>query len=371
MAPPLARPGIAQIKPHMLAAEDPSLPPVRIALDSNESAFGPSPSARAAAIEAIGRIERYQESPERILAPAIAKRFGLDAEWMAIGQGSDDLLARLARAYLGPGTEMVRSRNGYLKTPNYALANDAVPVAAEDHDFCPSVDAILASVSERTRMVYLANPENPAGTHLPGREVRRLHAGLPADTLLVLDCAYEEYVDADDYEPGHRLVEEATNVVMARTFSKIFGLAGARVGWLYGPPAVLDPVRRIGLTFPVASASVAAAKAALEDVDHAARVHAENARLRAWATRSLAAAGLTVFPSQGNFVLVRLPGDGVAEAAWSTLRRQGIATRRFAAPAYKECLRMTIGLEHEVREAVEALLAFVAAPAPARAAAQS
>ncbi len=363
MSPVIARSGIGNIKRHMVDLEDATLPPVRVALDSNESAFGPSPAARRAAIKAVAHIERYQENPDRILAPAIAERFGLSPERIAIGQGSDDLLSRLARAYLGPGTEMIRSVNGYLKTPNYAFANDAKPVAAPDCDFRASIDSMLACVTERTRMVYLANPENPAGTHLSGREVRRLHAGLPAHVLLVLDCAYEEYVDADDYEPGHRLVEEAHNVVMARTFSKIFGLAGARIGWLYAPPDILDPVRRIGLTFPVSAPSVAAALAALGDRAHTEHVHRVNARQRTWATQELTAGGLKVYPSQGNFVLVRFPRPGAAKAAWLTLRRRGIATRRFAAPAYKDCLRMTIGLEEETREAVDALLDFVGTPA--------
>ena len=360
MSPPVPKQGIDRIKAHMLADVAGEFPATSIALHSNESAFGPSPNAVAAAREAITGLERYFDQPQSYLAPAIADCFELDARRIAIGQGSDDLLARLARAYLEPGSEMIRSANGYPKAPNYAHANDAVPVSAPDADLTASVDAILDSVTERTRMVYLANPDNPTGTYLGGAELHRLHEGLADHVLLVLDCAYEEYVDAPDYEPGHKLVEAAENVVMTRTFSKIFGLAGARVGWLYGPPAVVDTVTRIGLTFPVSSPSIAAAHAALQDKDHVQHVYAINRRLRNDLSRSLGALGLKVRPSQTNFLLVEfLDPDRSAEAAWVSLRRKGIVVRRFAAAAYRDCLRITLGLESEVAAAEQAIEAFL------------
>ncbi len=349
--------GIGRIKQHMLSGEADGLPPVSIALNSNESTFGPSPRAIAAFQAAGFGLERYCENPETAMAPALAARFGLDPHRIAIGQGSDDLLARLARAYLGPDTEMLRSANGYLKAPNYAFANNAEPVGVADHDFTASVDNLLAGVTERTRMVYLANPENPAGTYLSGAEVRRLHAGLPQNVLLIIDCAYEEYVDAPDYEPGHRLVEEASNVVMTRTFSKIFGLAGARMGWMYGPPEVVDVVTRIGLTFPVCSGTVAASVAALEDEAHTRHIFEENRANRDRLSRSLNALGLQVTPSQGNFILVRFPDPArSAEAAAETLRRRGIAVRRFAAPAYADRIRITLGRRGEL-DAAETVIA--------------
>ena len=364
MPPPRARTGIEKISPHMAEIVAGSLPPVRIALDSNESAYGPSPAAREAACAAAADLHRYVADPDRILAPLIAERFDATRSAIVTGHGSDDLLSRLARAYLAPGSEMIRSAHGYLKTPNYAFANDAVPVAAADRDFRADVDSILSRVSERTRIVYLANPENPAGSYLSGAEVRRLHAALPEEVLLILDCAYEEYVGADDYEPGQRLVDDAQNVVMVRTFSKIFGLAGARVGWLYAPVPIADRVRRIGLTFPISGPSVAAARAAIVDREHTVRVRTGTARAREWTTRQLTRGGLKVYPSQGNFVLVRFPRPGDAEAAWLFLRRAGISTRRFAMPAYKDCLRLTIGLDSEMREAVTALHEFLDAAEP-------
>jgi len=360
MALARAKAGIEKIKPHMVGGATESVPPSAILLNSNESCFGASPHARAAAAAAVSSVERYLENPDHILAPAIAKQFGLDPTRITAGQGSDDLLARLARAYLGPGTELIRSANGYLKVPNYAYANDADVVSVADDAFKPSVDRMIAALTDRTRVVYLANPENPAGTYLSGAEIRRLHAALPAHVLLIIDAAYEEYVDAPDYEPAHILVEEADNVVACRTFSKIYGLAGARVGWMYGPPDVVDSVRRIGLTFPVAAPSLAAAVAALEDTAHLQSVYDTNARGRRWITAELQALGLQVIPSQANFVLIRFPDPAKsAEAVDHFLRQRGIAIRRFASPAYRDYIRITVGHPHELRAARDGIAAFL------------
>ncbi len=352
--------GIHNIKPHMLSAGDDDYPPASILLNSNESAFGPGPAAIEAATAAVSGIERYLENPTALLAPALAKRHGLDPRRIAIGNGSDDLLARLARIYLEPGSEMIRSCNGYLKTPNYAHANNATPVSVNDDDLTPSVDAMLAAVTSNTRMVYLANPENPAGSYLPGSEIRRLHKSLPAHVLLVLDCAYDEYVDAPDYEPPHLLAGSADNVVMTRTFSKIYGLAGARVGWMYGPGEVIDMVNRVGLTFPLASPSLHAAVAALDDVSHQNRVYNINRRLRASFSSAMAALGLKVYPSQTNFVLLSFSsGERSATDCDHYLRRRGIAIRRFAAAAYADCIRVTIGHEANMLAAQDAIKHFM------------
>ncbi|MDH3634913.1 MAG: aminotransferase class I/II-fold pyridoxal phosphate-dependent enzyme [Gammaproteobacteria bacterium] len=353
---------IDRIKAHMLSAEPGDYPPPAILLNSNESAFGPSQYAVQAARAAATTLHRYLENPASLLAPALARRHGLDARRITIGNGSDELLARLARIYLEPGSEMIRSCNGYLKTPNYAYANGAEPVAAADDDFTPSVDAILAAVTDNTRMVYLANPENPAGTYLGGREIRRLHESLPAKVLLVIDCAYEEYVDADDYESGQHLAGSAENVVMARTFSKIHGLAGARVGWIYAAPEIIDLVTRIGLTFPLASSSLAAALAALDDKPHQAMVFESNRRLRYEFSAAISKLGLRVYPSQTNFVLLNFADAGkTAIECDDYLRRQGIAVRRFAAPAYRDCIRVSIGLEAEMKQTLDAITQFLAA----------
>ena len=288
MSIPRAHPGIEKIKPHMVGVPRQSVPPITISLNSNESAFGPSPHAHDAARSAAGAMERYVENVDSILAPAIAEAHGLDIDRITCGQGSDDLIARLVRGYLGAGNALMRSANGYLKVPNYAHANNGNVINVHDDDFKPSVARMIDALTPETRIVYIANPENPAGTYLSGEEVRQLHAAMSEDTLLVLDCAYEEYVDAVDYEPGHKLASEAANVVTCRTFSKIHGLAGARVGWIYGAPDVIETVKRLALTFPIATPSLAAALAALQDTAHTDFVRAENARLRTWLVSELA-----------------------------------------------------------------------------------
>jgi len=342
--------GIHQIKAHMLSNDSSDFPPIRIALNSNESAFGPCQPAIDAATAATSSLARYLENPVSLLAPALAKRHGLEADRIIIGNGSDDLLARLARVYLESGSEMIRSCNGYLKTPNYAFANNAVPVSVADIEFTTSVDAIIEAVTDNTRMVYVANPENPAGTYISGAEIRRLHQALPDNVVLVLDCAYEEYVDADDYEASHILAGEVDNVVVTRTFSKIYGLAGARVGWMYASREIVDMVSRIGLTFPVASASVAAALAALEDETHIRQIYHINRRLRDSFSENMKNLGLRAYPSQTNFVLLEFePGDHSAAACADYLRHQGIAVRRFASAAYENCIRITIGFEADMK----------------------
>ncbi len=366
-APPIApesKKGINNIKPHMLGDAETDLPPVAIALDSNECAMGASQLAIEAAQAASPTLSRYKIDAASVMASAIAERFSLDVERIATGPGSDELLARLARAYLTPGSELIRSANGYLKVPNYAFANDATPVSAPDSEFTASVDSILNCVTEKTKMVYLANPDNPSGTYLPNSEINRLHAALPKHVLLVLDCAYAEYVTAED-SSIHTLVERSENVVFTRTFSKIFGLAGARVGWLYGPPSLVTTINKIGLTFPLSSSSLAACTTALLDHHHFNRVFKTNKEMRNKLAASLTQLGLKVYPSQTNFVLAEITQAGSgqddisAAGACAYLRRQGIAIRRFASPAYNDCIRITIGLESEQATAIDLLREYL------------
>lgn len=353
MASPSPRHGLLNIKPHMLPGADSLTVPVAVNLASNESALGPGVLAVAAGRAAMAAPERYAEDAPLQLAAALSCRFSLAAEKIVVGPGSDDLLARLARAYLEPGSELVRSRNGYLKVPNYAYANDAIPVSARDENFRASVDGLLECVTPRTRMVYLANPDNPTGSYLSGADLRALHGALPPHVVLVIDAAYEEYVDAPDFMPAAELVDAAENVVMTRTFSKIFGLAGLRLGWLYGPPAICDAVRRIGMTFPVSVPALAAAMAALSDRAHTGMVFLHNQRMRAEASARLNALGLRVYPSQGNFLLVGFPEDSAsAKRSHAVLREKGIAVRRFVSPAFDSCIRITLGHESELNLAL-------------------
>jgi len=358
------RPGILNIKPHMLATGLASGGGPKINLSSNENALGASPQATAAAHTALGTMERYSEDGPTLLADAIGEAFGLDPARIVCGHGSDELLQRLARGFLNPGDEVIHSVHGYLKFPNYAHAMGAVPVAAPDDDFRASVDAMLSCVTPGTRMVLLANPDNPTGTILGGAEIRRLHAGLPDNVLLVLDSAYAEYVTAADYESPVALVDAAHNVVMTRTFSKIFGMAGMRLGWLYGPPAIVDVLRRLGLTFPISSPATAAGIAALHDVEHRARVFAHNRDQLTRFCTELRALGLRYLPSNGNFVLLDFAGQQQsARQAYEFLNARGIVGRMFNSPDYRNMLRITIGLEPEMRQAMAELREFAGARA--------
>ena len=354
---PQAKSGIASIKAHMVMGAADANAKISIALDSNENAFGPSPKARDAALAASDHLERYLENPARIIVPALASHYGLEEERIAIGFGSDDLLARIARAYLEPGTALLRSQNSYLKVPNYAYGNDADAVAAPDTNFCTDVDAMLSCLTPETRIVYLANPDNPSGAMLPSTELHRLHKGLPKNVLLVIDGAYSEYVVDPAYESGVSLVRAHENVVLTHSFSKIYGLAGARVGWAYGPPHVIDTITRIGLTFPLATASLHAALAALEDQEHRDYVRTETTKLRDEATQKLTEAGIHVYPAHGNFILMEMEShQSLARSIDVGLRAEGISVRRFASPAYDQCLRMTIGRHTETRTATDAII---------------
>ena len=354
---PQAKSGIASIKAHMLATASDSDLEITIALDSNENAFGPSPTALAAAAEATNQLERYLENPASILIPAIASTYGLETDRLAIGFGSDDLLARIARAYLQPGTTLLRSQNSYLKVPNYAYANDAIAVAAKDNNFCTDVDAMLACLTPETRIVYIANPDNPSGAMLPGDELRRLHKGIPSHVLLVIDGAYAEYVTDPAYDSGEELVRRHDNVVVTRSFSKIHGLAGARVGWAYAAPHIIDTITRIGLTFPLATPSLHAAVAALADTEHRQYVISETAKLRDEATQKLTDIGIHVYPGYGNFILMEMKMRlDLARQLDAALRLEGISLRRFASPAFDACLRMTIGHHAETRTATDAII---------------
>lgn len=244
---------------------------------------------------------------------------------------------------------------------NYAYANDAKAVPAQDRSFTVDVDQILNCVTDRTRLVTIANPDNPTGTYISASEVRRLHTALPGHVLLVLDSAYLEYVDAQDFENPMNLVECSENVVMTRTFSKIYGLAGIRLGWAYAPVAVADVLRRASITFPVSNPALSCGIAALKDMKHTASVHAKTLQTKRWFTASLKERDLHVYPSQTNFLLVSFPDPSrSAQKVYDYLMANGIITRRFASTAFSDCIRFTIGLDDEMSSTVEALDRFFA-----------
>jgi histidinol-phosphate aminotransferase len=363
MVAPVPRPGILDIAPYVGGeAHAPGVDKL-IRLASNEGALGPSPKAVEAYAAHAAELHRYPEGGSTALREELGRRFGLDPDRIVCGSGSDELIALLVRAYAGPGDEVLYSRHGFLMYPIAAKSAGAVPVTAPEKDLRTDVDAMLAAVTGRTRIVFIANPNNPTGSYIGADEVRRLHAGLPEHVLLVVDAAYAEYVDAPDYSSGAELVDEFPNVVMARTFSKIYALGGMRLGWVYAPAGVADVLNRVRGPFNVNAAAQAAGLAALVDTDFVERSRRHNEVWRAWFAEQLSGLGLKVYPSVANFVLVSFANAGdhnsPAEAARQFLKERGILVRQMGAYGLGDCLRITIGTEEEMRAVADALARFL------------
>jgi histidinol-phosphate aminotransferase len=326
-------------------------------LSSNETPFGPSPRA-VEAVQQLDHFELYPDGRSTLLREAIAVKYGLDPDRVMCGAGSDELLSLLAYAYIGPGDEGLFSEHGFLVYKIAILAAGGTPVIAPETDLTANVDALLTRVTPRTKIVFLANPNNPTGTYLPFDEVKRLHAGLPPSTLLVLDAAYAEYVRRNDYAAGLELVATSSNVVMTRTFSKIYGLAALRLGWMVGPPEVMDAVNRIRGPFNVSSLAIAAGVAALQDEAHLAKALAHNEEWLPQFTSRIEALGLKVTPSVANFVLVHFPAHQAAKAD-AFLTNRGVIVRRVDAYGLPDCLRVTIGSAEANEAFLNGLKAFM------------
>jgi len=358
---PIARPGILDIAAYVPGESKAggSLPPVK--LSSNETPLGASPAAIAAFKMAAGELERYPDGQATLLRDAIARRYGLDARRIVCGSGSDELLGLLARGYLGPGDEAIYTAHGFLVYRIAILTNGATPVVAPERDLKTDVDAILAAVTPRTRVVFIANPNNPTGTYIPIEEVRRLRAGLRGDIMLVLDAAYSEYVSKNDYEAGLELVATTANTVMTRTFSKIYGLAALRIGWAYCPPEIADVLNRIRGPFNLSSPAIAAGAAAIEDIEHTERARLHNDKWLPWVVGELEKLGLAVTPSVANFVLIHFNGISgkTASEADEFLKANGIIVRKVGAYGFPNALRMTIGSENDNKRVIEALARYL------------
>lgn len=359
---PVPQPGVLKIAPYVPGKSQGAPGVTAIKLSANESPLGASPKALAALRAAVEKPEIYPEGSSRILREALGEVNGLDPERIVCGNGSDDLLHLLAQVYLGVGDEAVMSRHGFNVYPIITLGASAEIVMAPETDYRADVDALLDAVTPRTKMLFLANPNNPTGTYLEAAEIERLHAGLRPDIMLVLDGAYAEYVTADDYDVGIDLVDRAENVVMVRTFSKM-GLAAARIGWMYGPAHVVDAVNRIRGPFNVNLPAQHAGAAAARDVAFTARLRAYNAEWRGWLTRSLASNVIQVVPSEANFVLALFTDAETAAAAFQALFDAGLIVREVAVYGIPNGLRISIGPEAAMRRVVEVLREFGAAGA--------
>ena len=361
MTAPQPRPGILDIKPYVpgkSGGADGDTRPV-IKLSSNESALGPSPLAVEAAKAAAETMVRYPDGGATGLREAIGERWGLDPARIICGNGSDELLEMLPRGYAGPGDEVLYSQYGFAVYPIATKAAGATPVTAPETDYRTDVDAMLAAVTDNTRIVFLANPNNPTGSYIPAAEVRRLRKGLRDDVLLVIDSAYAEFVSRDDYTDSAEMVHESNNTVMTRTFSKIYSLAGLRIGWLYGPADVVDAMHRIRGPFNVNAMALAAASAAITDEDHVIAAREHNDRWLPRLTQSLRGMGLIVHDSVVNFLLVRFPGGAEqTHAAEAFLAERRIFVRGLDPYGIADGLRINIGLDHEMEALTAALADF-------------
>lgn len=360
---PQPRAGILDIAPYVGGESKADGPNRTINLSFNEGAFGVPPGARAAYVASAGELHRYPDGNAQELRRAIGTRFGLDPAQIVCGAGSDDLIYQLCLAYGGAGTELIMSRHGFSVYEIAGTYAGCRVIKAAERRLTADVDAMLAAVSPATRLVFLANPNNPTGSMLPQPEVERLRAGLPPDVLLVLDAAYAEYVDRPDFDAGTRLVDAGDNTVMTRTFSKIFGLGGLRLGWCYAPPGIVDVLNRVRSPFNVSLAAQAAGIAALAEPGwiEAGRTH--NTHHRRWLTAELEQAGLRVWPSEGNFILADFGASEKAGAAHDALKQRGVIVRMMAGYGLPHCLRITIGTAEECAMVADVLSAFLAAHA--------
>ena len=316
-------------------------------LSANETPLGPSPRARDALRDYADHLQDYPDRAAIALRAALGAKHGFNPEKIVCGNGSDEILHLLASVYIGPGDEGIFTEHGFLVYKIAILAAGGTPVVAGETNLTADVEKILAKVGPRTKMVFLANPNNPTGTYLSSAEIQRLALSLPRHVLLVIDAAYAEYVTRADYSPSHELVENSENIVMTRTFSKIYGLAGIRLGWCYAPRDVCDALNRIRGPFNINGAANAAGIAALQDAAHIAKAVAHNETWLAWLTDKISALGIKVTPSVGNFLLLHFADKTRAMEADRFLTRRGLILRAVSAYGLPHCLRLTVGTAEE------------------------
>ncbi len=327
-----------------------------VKLSSNENPFGPSDKAKEAFARCAHQLHRYPSTDHLSLRTAIAEVHGLNVDKIICGVGSDEIITFLCQAYAGPGDEVIHTEHGFSMYRISTLAAGATPVEVPEVDRTVDVDAILAACTERTKLVFIANPANPTGTFVTGDEITRLADGLPAHTILVLDGAYAEYVDG--FDGGAAMVEARENVVMTRTFSKVYGLGGLRIGWGYGPQAIIDVLNRVRGPFNLSDAQLDTAEAALRDREYLEKCLSENARLRVWLSEALAEVGVPSDVSYTNFILARFQSPDEADACDAYLKQNGLIVRRVAGYKLPDCLRITVGDEASCRRIVHAIRGF-------------
>ena len=365
MTAPRPRPDVMAI--HAYVGGEAKLPGINrvIKLSSNEGPFGPPPGAAAAAVKAAGELHRYPDGGSVELRRAIGARFGLDPARIVCGTGSDELIQHICHIYGGPGTDIIMSMHGFTMYQIAGTYAGSRVLKAPERNLTTSVDEMLAAVTPETVIMFVANPNNPTGSLLPQAEMERLRAGLRPDILLVLDSAYAEYVEAADYDAGAAMVDAGENTIMLRTFSKIFGLGGSRVGWGYGPPAVIDAINRVRGVFNVNLVAQAAALAALAEPGWVEAGRAHNTIWRAKLSAAMERVGIKAWPTEGNFILADFGTAERAKAADAFLKTRGIIVRAMGAYDLPHCMRVTVGTEEECGLVADALAAFMATQAEA------
>lgn len=329
-------------------------------LSSNENPLGCSPAAQAAVIEAAKHMELYPDGSAGALRGAIGAKYGIEPDRVVCGAGSDEIFQLLGRAYLRPGDNIVQSQHGFLVYRLIAQQAGAETRSAPEIDLTTNVDAMLEQVDQNTKIVFLANPNNPTGSYIPYSEVKRLHASLPENVLLVLDGAYAEYVRKNDYSAGMELAGEMANVLVTRTFSKIHGLAALRLGWAYGPESVIDALNRTRGPFNVSAVSQAAGIASLNDDAFMAKSADHNDAELIRVKDAVERVGFKTFPSVGNFVLIEFPEDAgrTSAEADAFLRQEGIVIRDVNVYGLPTCLRASIGTTEQNDDLIAAIEKF-------------
>ncbi len=356
---PQPKPSIMQISPYVAGKSKAGAATRIIKLSSNENPLGPSPRAIEAYKAQAENLHRYPDSGHAALREAIGEVYHLPAKNLICGAGSDELIGMLVQAYTQSGDEVLYPAHGFLMYKIYALAHGAIPVTAPEKNYTTDVDALLAAVTPKTKMVFIANPNNPTGSYINKASLHRLRAGLPAHIMLVLDNAYTEYMEVADYSTGEELVMESGNVVMLRTFSKIYGLPALRLGWAYAPDAVIDVLNRIRGPFNISAPALAAGLAAVSDVAYTMHVRDVNNAELARVSAALAE-HFTVHPSFTNFVMVGMGSTEKASAASAFLSERGLIIREIAAYGLADKIRISIGTAEENGVLLKALLEFAA-----------
>lgn len=357
MTTPAAKPWIEAISAYTPGKAKSDDGRILIKLSANENPLGCSPDARAALIDKSASLARYPDPASTLLREALGAVYDIDSDQIVCGTGSDELLNLIAMGYAGAGDDIIYVRYGFSVYDIAARKAAANVIVAPDKDYGTDVDALLALVTDKTRVVFVANPNNPTGTHCDDSEIARLHAGLPGNCVLVLDQAYGEYLE-EDGPAAFELARRHDNVLITRTFSKIYGLAAERIGWCYGHPGLIATLNRVRAPFNVTTAGQAAAIAALADTEFVARSRQHNAEWRAWMAAefdALSNHGLRAIPSWANFLMVLFEGKCSAEVAYNALMAEGYIVRWLPGQGLGNGLRITIGTEDENRGVMAAL----------------